>query len=104
MYAMDTPGVENACCEFDLETLSPTYRLLIGIPGKSNAFSISERLGLPDYIIEQARSQIDATAIDFENMLSELEKNKAEIEKEQSELYKTTGNRELKEQPERKTG
>ena len=89
MYAMDTPGVENACCEFDLETLSPTYRLLIGIPGKSNAFSISERLGLPDYIIEQARSQIDATAIDFENMLSELEKNKAEIEKEQSELYKT---------------
>ena len=89
MYAMDTPGVENACCEFDLETLSPTYRLLIGIPGKSNAFSISERLGLPDYIIEQARSQIDATAIDFENMLSELEKNKAEIEKEQTELYKT---------------
>ena len=89
MYAMDTPGVENACCEFDLETLSPTYHLLIGIPGKSNAFSISERLGLPDYIIEQARSQIDATAIDFENMLSELEKNKAEIEKEQSELYKT---------------
>ncbi len=89
MYAMDTEGVENACCEFDLETLSPTYRLLIGIPGKSNAFSISERLGLPDYIIEQARSQIDATAIDFENMLSELEKNKAEIEKEQSELYKT---------------
>ncbi len=89
MYAMDTAGVENACCEFDLETLSPTYRLLIGIPGKSNAFSISERLGLPDYIIEQARSQIDATAIDFENMLSELEKNKAEIEKEQSELYKT---------------
>ena len=88
MYAMDTEGVENACCEFDLETLSPTYRLLIGIPGKSNAFSISERLGLPDYIIEQARSQIDATAIDFENMLSELEKNKAEIEKEQSELYK----------------
>ena len=89
MYAMDTPGVENACCEFDLETLSPTYHLFIGIPGKSNAFSISERLGLPDYIIEQARSQIDATAIDFENMLSELEKNKAEIEKEQSELYKT---------------
>ena len=89
IYALSTPGVENACCEFDLETLSPTYRLLIGIPGKSNAFSISERLGLPDYIIEQARSQIDATAIDFENMLSELEKNKAEIEKEQSELYKT---------------
>lgn len=89
MYAMDTDGVENGCCEFDLETLSPTYRLLIGIPGKSNAFSISERLGLPDYIIEQARSQIDASAIDFENMLSELERNKAEIEREQSELYRT---------------
>ena len=89
VFALSTPGVENACCEFDVETLSPTYHLLIGIPGKSNAFSISERLGLPDYIIEQARSQIDATAIDFENMLSELEKNKAEIEKEQSELYKT---------------
>lgn len=89
MYAMDTDGVENGCCEFDLETLSPTYRLLIGIPGKSNAFAISERLGLPDYIIEQARSQIDASAIDFENMLSELERNKAEIEREQSELYRT---------------
>ena len=89
MYAMDTEGVENGCCEFDLETLSPTYRLLIGIPGKSNAFSISKRLGLPDYIIDQAKSQLDVSAIDFENMLSELEKNKAEIEKEQSELYKT---------------
>ena len=89
VFALSASGIENACCEFNVETLSPTYRLLIGIPGKSNAFSISERLGLPDYIIEQARSQIDATAIDFENMLSELEKNKAEIEKEQSELYKT---------------
>ena len=72
-----------------LDEADPNSLVLIGIPGKSNAFSISERLGLPDYIIEQARSQIDATAIDFENMLSELEKNKAEIEKEQSELYKT---------------
>lgn len=89
MYAMDTAGVENGCCEFDLETLSPTYRLLIGIPGKSNAFAISRRLGLPDYIIEQAKSQLDASAIDFESMLSELEKNKAEIEREQSELIKT---------------
>lgn len=89
MYAMDTEGVENGCCEFDLETLSPTYRLLIGIPGKSNAFAISRRLGLPDYIIEQAKSQLDASAIDFESMLSELEKNKAEIEREQSELIKT---------------
>ncbi len=89
MYAMNTEGVENGCCEFDLETLSPTYRLLIGIPGKSNAFAISERLGLPGYLIDQARSQIDATAIDFENMLSELEKNKAEIEKEQAALIQT---------------
>lgn len=89
MYAMDTEGVENGCCEFDLETLSPTYRLLIGIPGKSNAFAISRRLGLPDYIIEQAKSQLDASAIDFESMLSELEKNKAEIEREQSELINT---------------
>lgn len=89
MYAMDTEGVENGCCEFNLETLSPTYRLLIGIPGKSNAFAISRRLGLPDYIIEQAKSQLDASAIDFESMLSELEKNKAEIEREQSELIKT---------------
>ena len=89
MYAMDTKGVENGCCEFDLETLSPTYRLLIGLPGKSNAFAISKRLGLPDYIIEQAKSQLDVSAIDYENMLAELEKNKAEIEKEQAELYST---------------
>lgn len=89
MYAMDTPGVENGCCEFDLDTLSPTFRLLIGIPGKSNAFAISQRIGLPEYIIEQARSQIDVSAIDFENMLSELEKNKAEIEREQAELIRT---------------
>ena len=89
MYAMNTDGVENGCCEFDLDTLTPTYRLLIGIPGKSNAFSISGKLGLPDYIIEQARSQIDASAIDFENMLRELEKNKAEIEKEQAVLAAT---------------
>ena len=89
MYAMDTPRVENGCCEFDLETLSPTFRLLIGIPGKSNAFAISQRIGLPDYIIDQARSQMDVSAIDYENMLAELENNKAEIEKEQSELMKT---------------
>ena len=81
--------MENGCCEFDLETLSPTYRLLIGLPGKSNAFAISKRLGLPDYIIEQAKSQLDVSAIDYENMLAELEKNKAEIEKEQAELYST---------------
>ena len=89
MYAMDTPGVENGCCEFDLESLRPTYRLLIGIPGKSNAFAISRRIGLPDYIIDQAASQMDVREIDFENMLSELERNKAEIEKEQAELART---------------
>lgn len=89
MYAMEKEGVENGCCEFDLDTLSPTYRLLIGIPGKSNAFAISGRLGLPDYIIEQAKSQLDVSAIDFENLLSKLEKDKAEIEKEQATLYAT---------------
>ena len=89
MYAMNTPGVENGCCEFDLDTLSPTYRLLIGIPGKSNAFAISRRLGLPEYIIDHASSQLDVSAVDFETMLSELEKNKAELEKEQAELEKT---------------
>ncbi len=89
MYAMNTPGVENGCCEFDLDTLSPTYRLLIGIPGKSNAFAISRRLGLPEYIIDQATSQLDVSAVDFETMLSELEKNKAELEKDQAELART---------------
>lgn len=89
MYAMDTEGVENGCCEFDLDTLSPTFRLLIGIPGKSNAFAISRRIGLPEYIIDQAQSQMDVNSVDFENMLSELEKNKAEIEREQEELKRT---------------
>lgn len=89
MYAMNTVGVENGCCEFDIDTLSPTYRLLIGIPGKSNAFAISKRLGLPDYIIEQAESQVDANQIDFENMLQKLQNDKAEIEREQAELIST---------------
>ena len=89
MYAMEREGVENGCCEFDMNTLTPTFRLLIGIPGKSNAFAISARLGLPDYIIDQARSQIDASAIDFESMLSSLEQDKAEIEKERADLYRT---------------
>ena len=86
MYAMETEGVENGSCEFNLETLSPTYRLLIGLPGKSNAFAISKRLGLPDYIIDQARSQIDVTALDFENMLARLEEDREKIEEEQEEL------------------
>lgn len=89
MYAMEQSRVENGCCEFDLETLTPTYRLLIGIPGKSNAFAISKRLGLPDYIIDQAKSQMDVSQIDFESMLSKLEEDKAEIEKEQATLIAT---------------
>lgn len=89
MYAMEQDRVENGCCEFDLETLTPTYRLLIGIPGKSNAFAISKRLGLPDYIIDQAMSQMDVSQIDFESMLSKLEQDKAEIEKEQATLIAT---------------
>ena len=86
MYAMDTPGVENACCEFDLETLSPTYRLLIGIPGKSNAFAISRKLGLDEHIIEGAADQIDESVKDFETILADLEKSKQTIEKEQEEI------------------
>ena len=86
MYAMDTPGVENACCEFDLETLSPTYHLLIGIPGKSNAFAISRKLGLDEHIIEGAADQIDESVKDFETILADLEKSKQTIEKEQEEI------------------
>lgn len=89
MFAMDTPGVENGCCEFDLDSLRPTYRLLIGIPGKSNAFAISRRIGLPDYIIDQAASQMDVSQMDFENMLSQLERDKAEIDKERAELARS---------------
>ncbi len=89
-FALSTAGIENACCEFDLATLTPTYRLLIGLPGKSNAFAISQKLGLDPYVIEDAKSQIDASARDFEQMLAELESRKISIEKEQEEIYKKT--------------
>lgn len=86
VYALSTPGVENACCEFDVETLSPTYRLLIGVPGKSNAFAISSKLGLPDFIIEKAKEQISEQDESFEDVLTTLEQNRITMEKEQAEL------------------
>lgn len=91
VFALTTEGVENGSCEFDVETLRPTYRLLIGIPGKSNAFAISGKLGLPDYLIEQAKEYIDNENQSFEDVLSDLEKSRLTIEKEESEIarYKT---------------
>ena len=85
-FAMTTPGIENACCEFDVETLSPTYHLLIGIPGKSNAFAIAQKLGLSKTIIEQAMSQVDNDTVDMETILADLEKSKKTIEAEQAEI------------------
>ncbi len=86
VYALSTPFVENACCEFNVETLRPTYRLLIGIPGKSNAFAISYRLGLPDHIIEDAKRHITQDKESFEDLLANLENSRLTIEKEQAEI------------------
>lgn len=89
-YALSTSGVENASCEFDVTTLRPTYKLMIGIPGKSNAFAISSKLGLPDYIIQSAKEQIDSDAVDMETLIADLEKSKRSIEddKQAIENYK----------------
>ena len=86
VFALTTPGVENACCEFNVETLQPTYRLLIGVPGKSNAFAISKKLGLPDYIIDEAKNHLEAKDVSFEDLLASLESSRLTIEKEQAEI------------------
>lgn len=86
VFALSTPGVENACCEFDVETLRPTYHLLIGIPGKSNAFAISGKLGLPDYIIQEAKTHLSEQEESFEDLLTDLETSRRTLEKEQAEI------------------
>ncbi len=90
VYALSTEGAENACCEFDVETLRPTYRLLIGIPGKSNAFAISKRLGLPDYVIDSAKEFISHDEARFEDVITDLEISKKSVvfEQERAEQYR----------------
>ena len=89
LFALETPGVENACCEFDVQTLRPTYRLLIGIPGKSNAFAISTRLGLPDDIIEEAKEHISQEAENFEDVVAGLEDTRRQAELELEDAHRS---------------
>lgn len=86
IFALSTEGVQNACCEFDVATLAPTYKLLIGIPGKSNAFAISGKLGLPQYIIDDAKESLASEDVAFEDVISDLEKSRVTIEREKLEL------------------
>ena len=88
VYALSTEGVENACCEFNVDTLSPTYRLLIGIPGKSNAFAISGKLGLPASIIDHAKEQLDKESESFEDVIANLEESRRILEQEQLQISK----------------
>lgn len=91
VYALSTEGVENASCEFDVSTLQPTYRLLIGIPGKSNAFAISQKLGLPGYIIEEAKKHLDSEAKSFEDVIADLEASRLALEQEKERLEQERG-------------
>lgn len=104
VFALSTEGIENASCEFSLETLSPTYRLLVGIPGKSNAFAISKKLGLPGFIIDDASSHIGDDSKSFEDVISDLNNSKQEIEREQQEISRYKEEiKSLKEQLEKKS-
>lgn len=95
VYALSTEGVENACCEFDVETLRPTYRLLIGIPGKSNAFAISKKLGLPDYVIDSAKEFISSENVKFEDVITDLKISKKTVvyEQERAEQFRKEAER-----------